>query len=117
MNWFHYAAPQRFYPRAGKAIPWFGALAAVLGVAGLVIGLLVAPTDHQAGDAEHCGDRAAPRHSPAGERMEALRRRIVEPVETRRHDCSYSIAMRKACAVAHGARNTASASIAPSNEK
>ena len=51
MNWFHYAAPQRFYPLAGKAIPWFGALAAVLGVAGLVIGLLIAPTDHQQGDA------------------------------------------------------------------
>ena len=51
MNWFHYAAPQRFYPLAGKAVPWFGALAVVLGVAGLVIGLLIAPTDHQQGDA------------------------------------------------------------------
>ncbi len=51
MNWFHYAAPQRFYPLAGKAVPWFGALAAVLGVVGLVLGLLIAPTDHQQGDA------------------------------------------------------------------
>ena len=51
MNWFHYAAPQRFYPLAGKAVPWFGALAVVLGIAGLVIGLLIAPTDHQQGDA------------------------------------------------------------------
>ena len=50
-NWFHYAAPQRFYPLAGKAVPWFGALALALGIAGLVIGLLVAPTDHQQGDA------------------------------------------------------------------
>jgi heme exporter protein C len=50
-NWFHYAAPQRFYALAGRALPWFGALAAVLGIAGLVIGLAVAPTDHQQGDA------------------------------------------------------------------
>jgi heme exporter protein C len=50
-NWFNYAAPQRFYPLAGKAVPWFGALAAVLGVVGLAIGLLIAPTDHQQGDA------------------------------------------------------------------
>ena len=51
MNWYHYAAPQRFYPLAGKAVPWFGALAVVLGIAGLAIGLLIAPTDHQQGDA------------------------------------------------------------------
>ena len=51
MNLFHYAAPQRFYPLAGKAIPWFSALAVVLGIAGLAIGLLIAPTDHQQGDA------------------------------------------------------------------
>ena len=51
INWFKYAAPQRFYPLAGRAVPWFGALAAILAVVGLVIGLLVAPTDHQQGDA------------------------------------------------------------------
>ena len=51
MNWYYYAAPQRFYPLAGKAVPWFGALAVVLGIAGLAIGLLIAPTDHQQGDA------------------------------------------------------------------
>ena len=51
LSFFHYAAPQRFYPLAGRAIPWFGALAAVLGVVGLAIGLLIAPTDHQQGDA------------------------------------------------------------------
>ena len=50
-NWYYYAAPQRFYPLAGKAVPWFGALAVVLGIAGLAIGLLIAPTDHQQGDA------------------------------------------------------------------
>ena len=51
LSFFHYAAPQRFYPLAGTAIPWFGALAVVLGIAGLAIGLLIAPTDHQQGDA------------------------------------------------------------------
>ncbi|MEO7337083.1 MAG: heme ABC transporter permease CcmC, partial [Caldimonas sp.] len=49
--WSHYAAPQRFYPLAGRAVPWFGALAAVLGLAGLFIGLGLAPTDRQQGDA------------------------------------------------------------------
>ena len=51
LNFFQYSAPQSFYPLAGKAVPWFGALAVVLGVVGLVIGLLIAPTDHQQGDA------------------------------------------------------------------
>ncbi len=51
LRWSHYAAPQRFYPLAGKAVPWFAALAALLCAAGLVIGLLVAPTDHQQGEA------------------------------------------------------------------
>ena len=51
INWFHYAAPQRFHALAGAALPWFKALAVVLGITGLVIGLLVAPTDHQQGDA------------------------------------------------------------------
>ena len=50
-SFFQYSAPQRFYPLAGKAVPWFGALAVVLGVVGLAIGLLIAPTDHQQGDA------------------------------------------------------------------
>jgi heme exporter protein C len=50
INWFKYAAPQRFYPLAGRAVPWFGAAAVLLGLAGLVIGLLIAPTDHQQGD-------------------------------------------------------------------
>jgi heme exporter protein C len=51
MNWFKYAAPQRFHALAGRAVPWFGAAALLLGIAGLVIGLLVAPTDHQQGEA------------------------------------------------------------------
>ena len=51
MNWFNYAAPQRFFPLAGKMVPWFGALAALLTVVGLYVGLLLAPTDAQQGDA------------------------------------------------------------------
>jgi heme exporter protein C len=50
INWFKYAAPQRFYPLAGCAVPWLSAAAALLGLAGLAIGLLIAPTDHQQGD-------------------------------------------------------------------
>ena len=50
-RWSHFAAPQRFYALAGTLVPWFGAIAVVLAVVGLVIGLGVAPTDHQQGDA------------------------------------------------------------------
>ena len=50
INWFKYASPQSFYPLAGKMIPWFAALAVVFGVAGLYLGLLVAPTDFQQGE-------------------------------------------------------------------
>ena len=51
MSWSRYAAPQRFYPLAGRVIPWCTGLALVLAVAGLYIGLLRAPTDHQQGEA------------------------------------------------------------------
>jgi heme exporter protein C len=51
MNWFKYAAPQRFYDLAGRAVPVFGALAVALAAAGLILGLLLAPTDAQQGDA------------------------------------------------------------------
>ncbi len=51
INWFRYAAPQPFYGLAGKLIPWFAVGALILGVAGLYIGLLIAPTDAQQGDA------------------------------------------------------------------
>ena len=50
INWFKFASPQAFYPLAGKMIPWFWALAAVFGIAGLYIGYLVAPTDAQQGE-------------------------------------------------------------------
>src|SRR5262245_31851909 len=50
MNWFKYAAPQAFYPLAGKLVPWFFASAAALGAVGLYIGFFVAPTDFQQGE-------------------------------------------------------------------
>ena len=50
VNWFAYAAPQRFYPLAGRMIPWFTVAAAVLGALGLYLGLWQAPTDAQQGD-------------------------------------------------------------------
>ena len=51
MNWTRYAAPQSFYPLAGRLIPWCFGLGLLLAVAGLSIGLLLAPTDHQQGEA------------------------------------------------------------------
>ncbi len=50
VRWFRYAAPQQFYPLAGRLLPWLWALAAVLAAAGLWVGLVVAPTDFQQGD-------------------------------------------------------------------
>jgi heme exporter protein C len=49
-SWFKYSSPATFYPLAGKMIPWFAAAAALLAVAGLCIGLVVAPTDATQGD-------------------------------------------------------------------
>ncbi|MES2932746.1 MAG: heme ABC transporter permease CcmC [Pseudomonadota bacterium] len=51
INWLKYASPQAFYPVAGKLIPWFGATAIILLIVGMIIGFLIAPTDHQQGDA------------------------------------------------------------------
>lgn len=45
-----FAAPQMFYPLAGKLAPWFAALAAILALIGLYIGFFVAPTDFQQGE-------------------------------------------------------------------
>ena len=56
INWFHYAAPQRFYPLAGKLVPWFGALAVVLTAIGLYIGFMAL---HSAIDDTRRADRAA----------------------------------------------------------
>jgi heme exporter protein C len=51
INWYKYASPAKFYPLAGKLIPWFGWAAAVLTAIGLYIGLGIAPTDFQQGEA------------------------------------------------------------------
>jgi heme exporter protein C len=48
---FHrFAAPPEFYRLAGRLIPWFGSLAAVLAAIGLYLGFFVAPTDFQQGE-------------------------------------------------------------------
>jgi heme exporter protein C len=51
INWFRYASPATFYPLAGRLVPWFAGAAAILAAIGLYIGLVVAPTDFQQGDA------------------------------------------------------------------
>jgi heme exporter protein C len=48
---FRYSSPASFYPIAGCMVPWSAGAAVVLAVAGLAIGLFVAPTDAQQGDA------------------------------------------------------------------
>ena len=50
-RWLRFASPQNFYPLAGTMIPWFSAAAVLLGLYGLYLGLLVAPTDATQGDA------------------------------------------------------------------
>ena len=50
INWFKYAAPQRLHALAGAALPWFAALAVLLTLVGLWIGLGVSPTDAQQGE-------------------------------------------------------------------
>ncbi len=49
-GWLRYAAPAACYPLAGRLIPWCAGGAVLLSLAGLVVGLLLAPTDHQQGD-------------------------------------------------------------------
>ncbi len=51
LNWFKYSSPASFFPLAGRMIPWFGWSAAILAVIGLYIGLVMAPTDFQQGEA------------------------------------------------------------------
>ena len=51
INWFRFASPASFYPLAGRLAPWFGIAAAILAAAGLWLGLVVAPTDAQQGEA------------------------------------------------------------------
>ena len=50
MNIYKYSSPKAFYPLAGKLIPWFAVLTALLLGAGLYQGLFVAPPDYQQGE-------------------------------------------------------------------
>lgn len=50
-RWWRYAEPAAFYALAGRLLPWCWGAAALCGAAGLVLGLGVAPTDSQQGDA------------------------------------------------------------------
>src|SRR5690349_19821470 len=47
---FRFAAPQMFYPLAGKLAPWFASVAVILTLAGMWLGFFVAPTDAQQGE-------------------------------------------------------------------
>ena len=51
INWYKYTSPANFYPLAGKLIPFFAVLTAVLLAAGLYIGFFVAPKDAVQGEA------------------------------------------------------------------
>ena len=48
--WWRFASPAVFYPLAGRLLPLFAWAAVLLGIAGLWIGLFVAPTDAQQGE-------------------------------------------------------------------
>ena len=50
MAWSYFASPATFFHLAGRMAPWFHALAAITGAAGLYLGLVVAPTDAQQGE-------------------------------------------------------------------
>lgn len=47
---YRYAAPKAFFPLAGKLVPFFSVLAAILAMAGLCVGFFVAPTDATQGE-------------------------------------------------------------------
>jgi heme exporter protein C len=47
---FRFAAPQAFFPIAGKLVPWFSILAGLLALAGLYVAFFVAPTDATQGE-------------------------------------------------------------------
>ncbi|MFL9946987.1 heme ABC transporter permease CcmC [Paraburkholderia agricolaris] len=49
-NWFRYASPRTFDPLAARLVPFFTVAAVLLMLAGLAIGLLVAPRDALQGD-------------------------------------------------------------------
>lgn len=51
INWYKYASPGNLYRLAGRLVPWFAVPAGLLFVIGVYLGLFVAPTDFQQGDA------------------------------------------------------------------
>ena len=50
MNLYYFSSPATFYRLAGTLAPWFYGLAAILAVAGLYYGFIVAPTDAVQGE-------------------------------------------------------------------
>ena len=50
VRWFWFSSPQTFFPLAGKIARWCALAAALLALAGLYVGLFVAPTDAQQGE-------------------------------------------------------------------
>src|SRR4030088_2151850 len=51
INWFRYASPVSFFPLAGTMVRGFGVAAVLLAIVGVWLGLVVAPTDAQQGEA------------------------------------------------------------------
>jgi heme exporter protein C len=49
-GWLRFASPQQFFGLAGRLVPWFAGLAAVLAIVGFYVGFFVAPTDAQQGE-------------------------------------------------------------------
>jgi heme exporter protein C len=50
MTWSYFASPSTFYRLAGWTAPWCFAIALLLGLAGLYVSFVVAPTDAQQGE-------------------------------------------------------------------
>ena len=50
-HWARFASPASFYPLAARLTPWFAIAAAILVAIGLWLGLAIAPTDAQQGEA------------------------------------------------------------------
>jgi len=51
INWFRFASPASFFPLARRLVPWFAVAAVLLALVGLYLGVVVAPTDAQQGEA------------------------------------------------------------------
>src|SRR5919112_513423 len=51
INWYKYTSPANFYPLAGKLLPFFAVLTALLLAVGLYMGFFVAPKDAVQGEA------------------------------------------------------------------